>query len=165
MADNDFRNTVATLFRGMDNFITSKTVVGDAVNVGNDTVIVPLVDVSFGVGAGAFAGDKRDNGGGGMGGKMTPSAVLVISKGSTKLIDVKSNDGLGKILDMVPDVINKLTNRDGEGSSVSDFMQDLQGKVSGVREKAGEMKEKAAKAAEENDPYDSEANAEENIIG
>ena len=165
MADNDFRNTVETLFRGMDNFITSKTVVGDAVNVGNDTVIVPLVDVSFGVGAGAFAGDKRDNGGGGMGGKMTPSAVLVISKGSTKLIDVKSNDGLGKILDMVPDVINKLTNRDGEGSSVSDFMQDLQGKVSGVREKAGEMKEKAAKAAEENDPYDSEANAEENIIG
>ena len=133
MADNDFRNTVETLFRGMDNFITSKTVVGDAVNVGNDTVIVPLVDVSFGVGAGAFAGDKRDNGGGGMGGKMTPSAVLVISKGSTKLIDVKSNDGLGKILDMVPDVINKLTNRDGEGSSVSDFMQDLQGKVSGVR--------------------------------
>ncbi len=165
MADNDFRNTVETLFRGMDNFITSKTVVGDAVNVGNDTVIVPLVDVSFGVGAGAFAGDKRDNGGGGMGGKMTPSAVLVISKGSTKLIDVKSNDGLGKILDMVPDVINKLTNRDGEGSSVSDFMQDLQGKVSGVREKAGEMKEKVAKAAEENDPYDSEANAEENIIG
>ena len=62
MADNDFRNTVETLFRGMDNFITSKTVVGDAVNVGNDTVIVPLVDVSFGVGAGAFAGDKRDNG-------------------------------------------------------------------------------------------------------
>ena len=101
MADNDFRNTVETLFKGMDSFITSKTVVGDAVQVGADTYVIPLIDVSFGVGAGAFAGNKKDNGGGGMGGKMNPSAVLVISNGTTKLIDVKSNDGLGKILDMV----------------------------------------------------------------
>ena len=34
MADNDFRNTVETLFRGMDSFISSKTVVGDAIHVG-----------------------------------------------------------------------------------------------------------------------------------
>ena len=157
MADNDFRNTVETLFRGMDNFITSKTVVGDAVNVGNDTVIVPLVDVSFGVGAGAFAGDKRDNGGGGMGGKMQPSAVLVISNGSTKLIDVKSNDGLGKILDMVPDVINKFTNREGEGSPVSEFMEGLQGNVRNVRDKVARP--------QETDPYDSEDAAGEIIQG
>lgn len=103
---NNFQNTVETLFKGMDSFITTKTVVGDAIYVG-DTIILPLVDVSFGVGAGASAADDKNNGGGGMGGKMSPSAVLVISNGSTKLVNVKNQDGLTKILDMVPDLVNK----------------------------------------------------------
>ena len=68
-----------------------------------DTIILPLVDVTFGVGAGAFAGEKKNNGGGGMGGKISPSAVLVISNGVTKLVNIKNQDGLTKILDMVPD--------------------------------------------------------------
>lgn len=106
MANNDFQSTVETLFRGMDSFITTKTVVGDAIHVG-DTIILPLVDVSFGVGAGATADDKKNNGGGGMGGKVTPSAVLVISGGQTKLVNIKNQDSVTKILDMVPDLINK----------------------------------------------------------
>ena len=57
MAENNFQETVASLFKGMDSFISAKTVVGDAVTV-KDTIILPLVDVSFGVGAGAFAGDR-----------------------------------------------------------------------------------------------------------
>lgn len=103
---NDFKSTVETLFKGMDSFITTKTVVGDAIYVG-DTIILPLVDVSFGVGAGAAADNNKNNGGGGMGAKVTPSAVLVISNGSTKLVNVKNQDGLTKILDMVPDLVNK----------------------------------------------------------
>ena len=75
--ENNFKDTVNSLFKGMDAFISAKTVVGDAIHVG-DTIILPLVDVSFGVGAGAFEGDKKSNGGGGMTGKLTPSAVLVI---------------------------------------------------------------------------------------
>lgn len=59
---NDFNETVASLFKGMDSFLSAKTVVGEAVHV-NDTIILPLVDVSFGVGAGAFAGDKKNNAG------------------------------------------------------------------------------------------------------
>ena len=74
-----------------------------------DTIILPLVDVTFGVGAGAFAGEKKNNGGGGMGGKISPSAVLVISNGVTKLVNIKNQDGLTKILDMVPDFLNKFT--------------------------------------------------------
>lgn len=104
--NNDFKSTVETLFKGMDSFITTKTVVGDAIYVG-DTIILPLVDVSFGVGAGATADNNKNNGGGGMGAKVTPSAVLVISNGSTKLVNVKNQDGLTKILDMVPDLVNK----------------------------------------------------------
>ena len=104
--ENNFKETVASLFKGMDSFISAKTVVGEAIYVG-DTIILPLVDVSFGVGAGAFAGDKKNNGGGGMTGKVTPSAVLVIQNGTTKLVNVKNQDGLTKILDMAPDFVNR----------------------------------------------------------
>ena len=106
--NNTFDTTVESLFKGMDSFITTKTVVGDAVTVG-DTIILPLVDVSFGVGAGAFAGDKKQNAGGGMGAKISPSAILVISNGVTKLVNVKNQDTVTKILDMVPDFVNKFT--------------------------------------------------------
>ena len=137
MADNDFRNTVETLFRGMDSFISSKTVVGDAIHVG-DTIILPLVDVSFGVGAGAFAGDKKNNGGGGIGGKMNPSAVLMISNGTTKLVSVKNTDSVSKILDMVPDVINKFTAKDENGET---FVDSLRSKIPGAKEKEEKAEE------------------------
>ncbi len=106
--NNMFNTTVESLFKGMDGFITTKTVVGDAIHVG-DTIILPLVDVSFGVGAGAFTEDKKNNGAGGMGGKISPSAVLVIQNGTTKLVNVKNQDGLTKVLDMVPDFVNRFT--------------------------------------------------------
>ena len=106
--NNNFQSTVNSLFKGMDSFITTKTVVGDAITVG-DTIILPLVDVTFGVAATAKNEDKKQNGGGGMGGKMSPSAVLVIQNGTTKLVNVKNQDGLTKILDMVPDFVNKFT--------------------------------------------------------
>ena len=113
--NNNFQSTVESLFKGMDSFITTKTVVGETITVG-DTIILPLVDVTFGVGAGAFSGEKKNNGGGGMGGKVSPSAVLVISNGVTKLVNIKNQDGLTKILDMVPDFLNKFT--DGKKSEV-----------------------------------------------
>lgn len=113
--ENNFKETVNSLFKGMDSFVSAKTVVGDAIHVG-ETIILPLVDVSFGVGAGAFAGDKKNNGGGGLAGKMTPCAVLVIQNGSTKLVNIKNQDGLTKVLDMVPDLVNRFA----PGSSSSD---------------------------------------------
>ena len=48
MASNNFDETMAALFKGMDGFITSKTVVGDAIKFEDGTTILPLVDVSFG---------------------------------------------------------------------------------------------------------------------
>ena len=110
MADNSFHTTVESLFKGMDRFITTKTVVGDAIHIG-DTIILPLVDVSFGVAAGAFSQEKKNNGAGGMGGKIMPSAVLVIQNGTTKLVNIKNQDGITKILDMVPDFVNKFTSK------------------------------------------------------
>jgi uncharacterized spore protein YtfJ len=114
MAENTFNNNVDSLFKGMENFITTKTVVGEPIKVSNDTVILPLVDVSFGVGAGAVSKEKAGNSGGGMGGKMSPSAVLVIKNGVPQLVNIKEQGGLTKVLDMVPGLVDKFTNKNDD---------------------------------------------------
>ena len=122
MQDHNFESVVSSLFKGMDTVLSTKTVVGEATEIG-DTIILPLVDVSFGIGAGAGVADKKNNGAGGMGGKMSPSAVLVIKDGHTKLVNVKNQDAVTKILDMIPDlvpeVISKFTSK-SEKNTIDD---------------------------------------------
>ena len=112
--NNNFSANVESLFKGMDAFLTTKTVVGDAIQVQDGTIILPLVDVSFGVGAGAFAdgGTGKNNAAGGMGGKMTPSSVLIVKDGSVRLVNVRNQDVVTKVLDMVPDIVDKFVKTD-----------------------------------------------------
>ena len=126
MADINFKGTVDALFQGMNGIVSSKTVVGDAIHIG-DTIILPLIDVSFGVGAGAFNGDKKEKGAGGLGGKMTPCAVLVIQNGKTKLVNIKNQDTMTKILDMIPDAIDKFSSGKDEKMTEQDAADILDG--------------------------------------
>ncbi len=121
MAEN-FNDTVAALFKGMDSFISAKTVVGDAVKFDDGTIIVPLVDVSFGVGAGAFSGASKNNAGGGMGGKITANSVLVIQDGKARLVNIKNQDTVTRVLDAIPEVIDRIkkTPKDKEQEAVMD---------------------------------------------
>ena len=125
MSENNLNTTVESLFKGMDSFITTKTVLGDAIHIG-DTIILPLVDVSFGVAAGAFSQEKKNNGAGGMGGKIQPSSVLVIQNGITKLVNVKNQDSITKILDMVPDVVNKFTSKGDKDSDLEEIINEAE---------------------------------------
>ena len=123
-ANGNFKATVESLFRGMDGVISSKTVVGEAIHI-NGTIILPLVDLSFGIGAGAFSGEKKEKGIGGIGGKMSPSAVIVIQNGRTKLVNIKNQDTITKILDMVPDVVDRFTSGKEEKMTEEDVMDIL----------------------------------------
>ena len=105
---NSLANTVEALFKGMDGIVSTKTVVGDAIKVDNVTIL-PLIDVSFGIGAGEFDGAKKEKGGGGLGGKITPSSVLVIKDGNARLVNIKNQDTITKLLDMVPELLDKFT--------------------------------------------------------
>ena len=122
MGKEKLNETVNSLFQGMEGFLTSKTVVGEPIYI-KDTIILPLVDVSFGMGAGAFEAEKKNRSGGGIGGKLTPSAVLVIRDGQTKLVNVKNQETIVKLLDMVPDVIYKFTKKE---ETLEDIVEDLE---------------------------------------
>ncbi|MCL2049000.1 MAG: sporulation protein [Defluviitaleaceae bacterium] len=97
------------LFSKMEEFVSTKTVVGEPAHFGN-IVIVPLVDVTFGMGTGMGGGegDKGGIGGGGaIGAKMTPSALVVIVDGTVQLVNVKHQESVSKLIDMVPGILSK----------------------------------------------------------
>ena len=121
--ENQIKSVVDSLLKGMDSVLSAKTVVGEPTQVG-DMIILPLVDVSFGVGAGATAGDVKNGGFGGVSGKMSPSAVLVIKNGQTKLVNIKNQDAMTKILDMLPDLVDKFTKKK-EGSLTDEEVIDI----------------------------------------
>ena len=108
MAENNFSAQAEALFKGMNTLISTKTVVGEPQKVG-DAVIIPLVDVSCGMAVGALSGNKKDNGGGGLSTKISPAAVLISQNGATRLVTVRNQDAVSKVIDMVPDFINRFT--------------------------------------------------------
>ena len=125
MAENQFTSTIDTLFRGMDQFVNTKTVVGEPVQVG-DTIIVPLVDVTCGMAAGSFAeGVKQKQRGGGRHERQNePQRRAGDSGGVTKLVNVKNQDAITKVIDMAPDFINKFL---GEAGCVRRDSPDCEG--------------------------------------
>ena len=108
MANTNIDGTISTLFHGMDGFVSSKSVVGDPIKVG-DTIIIPLLDVNFGMAAGAFNKQTGNNAAGGIGAKLSPAAVLVISTGKTRLVNIKNQDAISKIIDMAPEIVDRIT--------------------------------------------------------
>lgn len=106
------QDSLKDLLTAMETFITTKTVVGQAIHM-DDTIILPLIDVQFGAGVGAKEKGKSTNASdskgtaGGVGAKMSPSAVLVIKNGQTRLVNIRQQDTVTKVLDMVPDLIDK----------------------------------------------------------
>ena len=112
---NNTGNNLEILMNKIEDFVSSKTVVGEAVKIGEVT-LVPLVDVSVGVGAG---GAENGAGGGALGAKITPSAVLAISNGSVQLVNIKNQDAVSKLIDMAPGIAAKLNFSSGFGKKDS----------------------------------------------
>jgi uncharacterized spore protein YtfJ len=120
MQVSNLSQSFESLFGKLENYVTSKTVVGDAITMG-DVMLLPMVDVSFGVAAGAGeSGDvtsKGGIGGGGAGAKITPSAVLVVSGGTVQLVSIKQQDSISKLIDLAPGVINKISSMFGKNEN------------------------------------------------
>lgn len=121
--DNNIGSVMDALMKSVDAVFTTKTVVGEATKI-DDTILIPLVDVSFGIGAGASGNTASSNaksgGMGGVSGKMSPTAVLMIKNGQTRMISVKNQDTVSKIVDMIPELVDKFTAKKEEMMSDED---------------------------------------------
>lgn len=113
---NLIKSNVEGMIDKLEEFLVSKTVVGEQIQVGNN-IIIPFVSIGFGAGTGI--GDGQDEkkaggmgGGGGIGAKVQPIAVLVINGDDVRMIPVKKSGGLEKLIEMVPDLISKISPAD-----------------------------------------------------
>lgn len=109
---NNFTENSNALFEKLEKFFTSKTVVGETIIVGEVTLI-PMINISFGLGTGAGDGtDEKGNkgvgGGGGVGAKATPTAVITITNGKVEILPINNRGGLEKLLEMVPDIVDRV---------------------------------------------------------
>ena len=83
------------------------TVVGQPI-VADDTTLIPVSRVSVGFGLGGASG-KGEVAGSGGGLTVEPIAFIVVQNGITKIVNLtQSKDLLGKVIDLVPDVISML---------------------------------------------------------
>lgn len=101
-----------TLFEKLEKFIRTETVVGEPFQVGSITM-VPIINVSFGLGGGEGTGkDNKGNdgsgGGGGVGCKITPNAILVVKNDELNVYPLTGRGSLEKIVEMVPEIMSKV---------------------------------------------------------
>ena len=68
---------------------------------------------------------------------ITPCAVLVIQNGKTRLVNIKNQDTMTKILDMIPDVMDKFSEKKEGKLTEEDVVAMAQPfyAIKGVREK------------------------------
>lgn len=108
--------------------IDVNTIIGDPIQINNTTAIIPISKVSFGFASGGseFKGEtideynKRDKdeqiqyrlpfgGGAGAGITVKPVSFLILQSGQVKLINVEHENSIDKILDYIPDLLEKLS--------------------------------------------------------
>ncbi|WP_319200423.1 spore germination protein GerW family protein [uncultured Ilyobacter sp.] len=103
------KENIDQLFEKFENFIKNKTVIGEPFQIG-DITLIPTLSISFGLGSGSEekASSKKYGNGAGMGGRVMPIAMIVIKNGEISIIPIKKNTGLDKLVDMVPDLMDKI---------------------------------------------------------
>jgi uncharacterized spore protein YtfJ len=102
------QENIDQLFDKFENFIKEKTVIGEPFQIGEITLI-PTLSITFGLGTGTGEGAKQSGGNGaGMGSRVVPIAMIVIKNGEISVLPIKKNAGLDKLLDMVPDLMEKI---------------------------------------------------------
>lgn len=101
--------TLQALFGGMESLLQSKTVVGDPMEVG-DMILIPLLEISAGLASGALKNNAHNNGAGAMSAKISPVAMLVIQDKRVRLVSVKEQDVFTRLLDLIPEAIDRIRN-------------------------------------------------------
>lgn len=129
MSEHPIEGLMITAMNSIKDMVDVNTIIGEPIETSNNIVIIPISKVSFGFAAGGseFKGEtideytKRDKeeaiqyrlpfgGGSGAGVTINPIAFLVIQSNNVKLMPVNHTSSLDKLLDYMPDLIEKTNN-------------------------------------------------------
>ena len=126
MSEHPIESLMTTAMNSIQDMIDVNTIIGEPIETANNIVIIPISKVSFGFAAGGseFKGETIDEykkvekeeqiqyrlpfgGGSGAGVTIDPIAFLVIQSDNVKLMPVNHSSNVDKLLDYVPDLIEK----------------------------------------------------------
>lgn len=126
MSEHPIEGLMETAMNSIQDMVDVNTIIGEPIETPNNMIIIPISKVCFGFAAGGseFSGEtideykKKDKeeqvqyrlpfgGGSGAGVSINPVAFLVVCKDSIKLMPISHSSTVDKLMDYVPDVIEK----------------------------------------------------------
>lgn len=122
--------TLQAMFDGMEGLLQSKTVIGDPIDMG-EVRLLPLLEITAGMAGGSFAAEAKQRGAAAMTAKITPVAMLMVQGKMVRLINIKNQDAISKLVDLIPDAADKFTGSRIYAASVAKA-EEIAGKL-GIR--------------------------------
>ena len=174
MSEHPIEGLMLTAMNSIQDMIDVNTIIGEPIETSNDIVIIPISKVSFGFAAGGseFRGEtineysKKEKeeeiqyrlpfgGGSGAGVTINPIAFLVIQPNNVKLMPVTHTSSLDKLLDYVPDLLektNNIMNRciQNKKEQTKEILKDMQKKHDKSMKKMQDDKKEIERKIEEN---------------
>lgn len=130
MAEHPIDSLMKTAMESIKEMVSVNTVVGDAVETPDGTVIIPIsrVSLGFAAGGGDFAVESRRGedqapgfgGGSGAGVSVSPIGFLVASQGKVRLLPVDGHAIYDRLLDLAPQIVNQIQELLGRGEPAVD---------------------------------------------
>ena len=131
MSEHPIEGLMLTAMNSISEMIDVNTIIGEPIETLNNITIIPISKVGFGFAAGGSEFkpeaineyNRRDKnseeiqyklpfgGGSGAGVSISPIAFLVIEQENVKLIPVAHNSAIDRLLDFVPDLMDKVNER------------------------------------------------------
>ena len=127
MSEHPIEGLMTTAMSSIQDMIDVNTIIGEPIETSNNIVIIPISKVSFGFAAGGseFKGETIDEykkvekeeqiqyrlpfgGGSGAGVTINPVAFLVVQEENVKLMPVEHESCIDKLLDYIPDLMQKI---------------------------------------------------------
>ena len=130
MSEYPIEGLMNTAMNSIKDMVDVNTIIGDPIETTNNVVVIPVSKVNFGFVAGGteFNGKEQKNGsllpskdeeekkegkrmpfggGSGAGVSISPIAFIIIQQSGVKLLPVDHSSAFDKLLDFVPDLIEK----------------------------------------------------------
>jgi len=112
--------TLDTVLEKVRSLVQAEAVIGSPILTPDGATILPVCKISVGFAAGGNERDGKDAVGTGAGAVITPVAFLILRADKTELVPMeKSSWQFGRILDMVPDLLDRIQGKDKESASFS----------------------------------------------
>ena len=131
MSEHPIEGLMRTAMNSIQDMVDVNTIIGEPIETGDNIMIIPISKVCFGFAAGGseFNSETLDEykhkekeeeiqyrlpfgGGSGAGVTINPVAFLVINKDNIKLMPINHTSTLDKIIDYIPDVLEKFVKKD-----------------------------------------------------